>query len=287
MIETTIFTNMLLGVVQGLTEFLPVSSSGHLILAREFLGSAGVLDLTFDAFLHFATATAIIVYFWQDILKLIITFYVVVIGLLPLGSSSATPFGIEVTEEDTQMLYALIVGIIPAVILGLFLEDAMATLFRNPLLVAVALVVGSGVMIAAEKYVKAKEDITNTQKIWGKESWKKGLAIGLFQSLALIPGMSRSGMTISGGMFFGLSRAASAKFSFLLGIPIFIGAGAKQAFDVGLGEMGIDVLIGTVTAFIVAILVIHYLLKFLRNNTLYIFVWYRLLLALGIFILFI
>jgi len=285
MIEPTIFTNIILGIVQGLTEFLPISSSGHLILAREFLGSAGVLDLTFDSFLHFATAAAIVVYFWRDILKLTATLYTVVTGLLPNGSNRITPFGIEVAEEDKQMLYALIVGIIPAVILGLFLEDIMATIFRNPLLVAVALIIGSLIMISAERYttVRNSNGQGGSLTIWEKGSWKKGLAIGLFQSLALIPGMSRSGMTISGGMFFGLPRAVSAKFSFLLGIPIFIGAGAKQAF----GEIGVDVLIGTFTAFIVAIFVIHYLLKFLRNNTLYIFVWYRLLLALGIIIVFI
>lgn len=280
MIEATILNNVLLGVVQGLTEFLPISSSGHLILAREFLGSAGVLDLTFDAFLHFATATAIVVYFWRDILRLSLAFYQTVTGLLPFGSSPVTVLGVEIKEEDTQMVYALIVGTIPAVILGLLLEDIMATLFRNPLLVAGALVVGSGVMIVAERYVKFHQD--EPKKGWEVGGWKKGLAIGLFQSLALIPGMSRSGMTISGGMFFGLSRAASARFSFLLGIPIFLGAGVKQALDVGLSEIGVDILAGTVTAFIVAILVIHYLLKFLRNNTLYIFVWYRLLLALTI-----
>jgi len=182
------------------------------------------------------------------------------------------------------MVYALIVGTIPAVILGIFLEEIMSTIFRNPLLVAGALVAGSIVMVGAEKYIKKIKSVSLSS--WSNgDGWKNGLIIGLFQTLALIPGMSRSGMTISGGMFLGISRASSARFSFLLGVPLFLGAGAKEALDVGFGEINVAVLSGVVTAFLVALLVVHYLLKFLRRNTLYVFIWYRLLLALFIVIM--
>lgn len=269
MLEAAIFTNSTLGVVQGLTEFLPISSSGHLILAREVLGAVGETDLTFDALLHFATASAIVVYFWRDIKKLLI-------ALFDLPKKLVNKIGID---ESGEMVLALAAGTVPAVILGLLLEDIMETLFRNPLLVAGALVAGSLVMLLAEYVVKKQKQV----RALGA-GWKRGIVLGLFQSLALVPGMSRSGMTISGGMLFGMTRAEAAKFGFLLGVPVLLGAGAKKALELGSDGLTVAVLAGAVVAFVVAILVIHYLLKFLRNHTLNVFVAYRLLLALGIFL---
>jgi len=273
MFEAVIWTNIALGVVQGLTEFLPISSSGHLILARELVGSVGEYDLAFDAMLHFATALAIAVYFWRDIWKLVLA------GLrLPKSIFSKISLG-----TDETMVVALVAGTVPAVVLGLLLEDMLATAFRNPLLVAGALVFGSLIMFVAEKY-KGQSLLANSRLSGG---WKQGFVIGLFQSLALIPGTSRSGMTISAGLLFGLSRIAAARFGFLLGVPLLLGAGTKKAFEIGFGEITTAMLMGTVTAFVVALLVIHYLLKFLRNNTLHLFIVYRLLLAFGILILFV
>lgn len=269
MLETAILTNIILGVVQGLTEFLPISSSGHLILTHELLGAVGESDLTFDALLHFATAAAIVAYFWSDIKNLIVA------GVqLPKQIITKAEF-----TRDQVVVTALIAGTVPAVILGLLLEDIMATAFRNPQLVAGALVAGSVVMLLAERF-KDRE-----QRPCFKDGWRRGLVIGLFQSLALIPGMSRSGMTISGGMLFGMSRAQAAKFGFLLGVPILLGAGSKKALELGFDGITLAVIAGVTAAFLVALLVIHYLLKFLRNNTLHVFVGYRLLLALGIFLL--
>jgi undecaprenyl-diphosphatase len=269
MIEATIITNSILGAVQGLTEFLPISSSGHLILAREILGVVGPEDLVFDALLHFATASAISIYFWRDVRKIILA-----ARHLPKKFIAKAPL-----DADDDLVLALAVGTIPAVALGLVLESVMETAFRNPLLVAGALVVGSCIMFAAEYALKNKLHSTALGS-----GWKRGLAIGIFQSLALIPGMSRSGMTISGGMFFGLNREEAAKFGFLLGVPVLLGAGLKQALGLGLEGLSLSVLLGTATAFVVAMLVIHYLLKFLRSHTLHIFVGYRLLLALTIFL---
>lgn len=267
MFEAAIFSHIILGIVQGLTEFLPISSSGHLILVHQLLGSVGEADLAFDALLHFATATAIVVYFCRDILSLIIA----AIGIPRKMLARQSLFGNE------EIVLALIAGTIPAVILGLLLEDIMATAFRNPLLVAGTLVFGSVIMLIAEKHSGYLSRFTTVS-----HGWKRGFIIGLFQSLALIPGTSRSGMTISAGMLFGMSRGESARFGFLLGVPLLLGAGAKKALELGLGEITLSMMAGTVTAFIVALLVIHLLLKFLQNNTLYVFIIYRVLLAAGI-----
>ena len=273
MFDLAIFTHIALGVVQGLTEFLPVSSSGHLILAHELVGSAGgASDLAFDALLHFATALAIILYFRHDLWRLTRTLW-----SLPFFPSNRITGDEKVedgTSHDRELLYALIVGTIPAVVLGLLLENILATLFRNPLLVAAALVVGSGIMFVGERYQRGLYTYTAHVSAWGR-----GLIIGLFQSLALIPGMSRSGMTISGGLLLGMNRTSAARFGFLLGIPLFLGAGAKKALEIGLGEITLSMFGGTAAAFVVALLVIHFLLKFLRNHTLYVFVAYRLALA--------
>lgn len=271
MFEATIWTNILLGVVQGLTEFLPISSSGHLILLREIIGSVGEFDLAFDALLHFSTALAIVVYFWRDVRDLSKAFIRLV-----------TPRLGAVLTADEETVLALIAGTVPAVMLGLLLEDIMATLFRNPLLVAGALVFGSIVMFVAERY---KNHALNLGKF--TRSWRRGLLVGLFQSLALIPGTSRSGMTISAGMLLGMDRREAARFGFLLGVPLLLGAGMKKALELGFGQLSSEMLAGTVAAFVVALLVIHFLLKFLRNNTLHIFIAYRLLLAVGIILVFI
>ena len=269
MFDAAILTNVVLGVVQGLTEFLPISSSGHLILVHELFGAVGEADLAFDALLHFATVLAIIVYFWRDIKKL-------------LQATLTLPRKIiqqEVCTSTENMVVALVVGTIPAVILGLLLEDIMATLFRNPLLVAGSLMAGSLVMFIAERALRAR-----TQVHALGEGWQRGLVLGFFQSLALIPGMSRSGMTISGGMLFGMTREEAARFGFLLGVPVLLGAGAKKAIELGLDGITIAMLCGVIAAFVVALLVIHYLLKFLRTHSLNVFIGYRVLLALGIVI---
>jgi len=267
MIEAAILNTSALGLIQGLTEFLPVSSSGHLVLAHELLGSVGVADLAFDALLHFATSLAIVVYFWRDILTLFQS-------LLRLPDKIMTK---AVWDQQDHLLIALVVGTVPAVILGLLLEDIMSTLFRNPLLVAATLVAGSVVMLGAEYVLRNGLQIRTLG-----EGWKRGLIIGLFQSLALVPGMSRSGMTIAGGMLFGMNRTEAARFGFLLGVPVLLGAGAKKALEIGSGGITAATVAGTIVAFVVAFLVIHYLLKFLREHTLNIFILYRLVLALGI-----
>jgi undecaprenyl-diphosphatase len=258
---------ILLGVVQGLTEFLPVSSSGHLILAREVFNFDGAGALAFDAVLHFATALAVAVYFWKDILRLV-------------KSAIYLSTGRKVERVEKHMLTALAIATIPAVIFGVLLENLMEDVFRNTLLVAGTLAAGSLIMFLAEKWHVSRIRILNEQDV---PTPPRALTIGLFQSLALIPGMSRSGMAISGGMLMGLSREDSARFAFLLAVPLLLGAGGKKLLELGsngsLFSDAVALAAGAASAFIVGILVVHYLLKFLRTHSLMVFVWYRLALA--------
>ena len=211
--------------------------------------------MAIDAVLQLATVLAVIVYFWSDLRELW-------------------------RPEHRATLYALVVGTIPAVVVGIFLEDTMATLFRSPHLVAYALIAGSCVMLAAEYIPKVLVD---------PKWWFKGLVIGLFQALALIPGMSRSGMTISGGMFVGLTRSEAARFGFLLAVPILAGSGIKKLLDLGtdgaLSALGMPLVIGSVVAFLSGLAAIYLVLAIVRRTPLTVFVIYRVLLAVLILVL--
>lgn len=262
----TMFQNVFFGLLQGLTEFLPVSSSGHLVLLHSVFGNSEG-DLAFDAILHLATVLAVIVYFHKDILTMLNAL---------LRKLSRLP----VNEKEINLAYALMIGTLPAIFFGLLLEEYMSTLFRNPLLVAAVLVIGSVLFGFAEwHYLNNKRD----EKI----TLAKGFKIGLFQCLALIPGMSRSGASIVGGMLLGLTRSEAARFSFLLAIPILGGAGLKKLLELmttnGSIEWG-NVAVGAIVAFTSGLLAIHIMLSFVRRHTLWPFIWYRVVLA--IFVVF-
>jgi undecaprenyl-diphosphatase len=258
----TILESIILGLVQGLTEFLPVSSTGHLILTRTVFNVADSNALAFDAVLHLATATAVIVYFFPDIWLLVQA------GLRKLGKLPVNP-------RDETLLYSLLIATIPAVILGLSLESLMESTFRSPLLVAAVLIAGSLFFMYAE-WMYLKQPRTNIINI------RKGFKIGLFQTLALIPGMSRSGATISGGMLLGLSRVEATRFAFLLAVPVITGAGLKKFIEMlssGESIAWLPVLIGAGVSFVVGLTAIHFMLRFVRTHTLWPFIWYRLILA--------
>ncbi len=263
-----IFEAIAIGILQGITEFLPISSSGHLVLAHSLFGASENSDLAFDAILHMATALAVVLYFWNDIRQLINT------ALRKLGR-------LPVNEKDMVLLSAVLVGTIPAVILGLLLESLMESMFRNPLLVAVVLVMGSCLFIYAEwVYLNVQRDSEMTVK--------KGFKIGLFQSLALVPGVSRSGASIAGGMLLGLTRSDAAKFAFLLAIPVMLGAGSKKLLELLTSNEPVawlSVGLGATAAFFVGLLAIHFMLGFVRKHTLWPFIWYRIILA--FFVLFV
>jgi len=259
----TIFDALALGIVQGIAEFLPISSTGHLILLRDVLHVTGGHGLAVDAVLHLATAGAILLYFWKDWLA------------LAVGAWRWVSGG-EVAREQKTLLKVLVVGSIPAVLLGLILESFMETVFRSSILVALVLVGGSVLFVAAEWLGKK-----HAAKV--ALSLPRGVALGLFQALALVPGMSRSGAVISGGLMLGFSRESAARIAFLLGFPLMLGAGAKKLLELEgsalLPGEWMAIGVAAATAFLVGMLAIHYLLKFLRHHTLLVFAVYRIVLA--------
>lgn len=277
----TFIQSAILGLVQGLTEFIPVSSTGHLILFREVMDLPLENSLSFDSILQLATGLAVLIYFWRDIYNLI------------LG-------------KNRQLLTILIIGTLPAVVVGLFLESYMETVFRGTGVVAYALIAGAILFYLAEKFNRpltpslSNEGLETSEKslerlgtpLSGKDlsevSMWRGLCIGLFQCLALVPGMSRSGSTISGGLFMNLSRENAIRFSFLLSLPIIFGSGFKKLFDVlqdGTWQsLDYSLLIASFFAFISGLCAIHFLLKFLKNHSLNYFGIYRIILAIIILI---
>ena len=256
---------VILGLVQALSEFLPVSSSGHLIIAHDLLGITKG-GFAFDAVLQFSTAFAVAIYFWREILEIL------------KGIPHVLTRRFETPEA--KLTLAVAIATVPGVVIGLLLQHTMETLFRSPALVAVALLAGTGVILYAERHDKNRDDQSISHETPGL---KKSLWIGLFQSLAVIPGMSRSGMTLSGGMVLGLSREAATRFSFLIGSVILLGAGSKETLDILRGHAGsgasslsfMAYAAGSVTAFFVGLAIIHYFLKYVRTHTLMPFVWYR------------
>lgn len=257
-----IFSGIILGFVQGVTEFLPVSSTGHLILAHTLLGIESTSSLAFDAVLQLATALAVIVYFFDEIFILVQTV------LRKLGR-------LPVNEKDFTIVKALAIGTIPAIILGLLLESYMENAFRNPVLVAIVLIVGSLFFMYAEYQY---ENNFHT----GEVDVKTGFKIGLFQTLALIPGFSRSGATIAGGMLLGLNRNDAARFSFLLALPIILGSGLMKLLELittPTDIVWVSLGVGAFTAFVVGLCAIHFMITFVRKHSLWPFIWYRITLA--------
>ncbi|OGG62428.1 undecaprenyl-diphosphatase UppP [Candidatus Kaiserbacteria bacterium RIFCSPHIGHO2_02_FULL_49_34] len=249
------------GIAQGLTEFLPVSSSGHLALLHALNGFIGEAAFTFDIALHIATALAVVVYFRADLKRLIYTVFRK-LGRLP------------VDRRDWVLLRALILATIPAAVVGVFLEDIIVSAFREPLMIAGVLLAGSAYLAWAEHRVK---DL-NTEKltIW------RGVLIGCAQVLALFPGFSRSGATIGAGMMLGMSRSDAARFSFLLALPIILGAGGVKIIRASSESVPIEwsiFLAGGIASFITGLFVIRFLLNFVRSHTLWPFIWYRVALA--------
>jgi len=252
----TFFHAISLGLIQGIAEFLPISSSGHLLLAREFLGLPTEGSLSFDIFIHLATLLAIVVAFWGDIRQLIRDFFTE-------GHSS----------RSRTMVWVIIIGTIPAGIMGYFFGGMLEEIFRNSHYSAYALIAGSIVFFIADRIPKDSSDGGEITKL-------KALFVGIFQTFALIPGVSRSGITISGGLFFGLSREESIRFAFLLGIPIMAGAALKIFLTNDLIFFsGLTVWLSFIVAFFSGLLAIRFLVKFLSRHSFNIFIAYRLILA--------
>ena len=248
---------IILGIIQGLTEFIPVSSSGHLLIAHEIFGITEI-GLAFDVALHIGTFFALIIFFHKDIYDLIL--------------------GILGKNEKKRLAWLIAFATIPAVIGGVLLQDLAESAFRSPVLVSINLIWVAVAMIFAERYAarrKAKQ--TKFENI----TTKQGLIVGLAQVVALVPGISRSGSTITAGIFAGIDRVSATRFSFLLAIPITFGAILKVMTDsqtleqVG-AQQGIFI-VGILSAFFSGVFAIKFLIKYLSKHTLNIFAYYRIL----------
>ena len=260
-----------LGILQGLTEFLPVSSSAHLILVPWVFGWTPE-GIAFDVALHVGTAAAVLAYFWKEWLLLITE---AIRGIL-----AGDPFG----NEHRRLAWYLVAGTVPAVIAGLAFEHVVEQVLRSPLVTVVTLTFFGLLLFAAEKRGKQTRsivDFTLIDSIW----------IGLSQAVALVPGVSRSGITITTALFRGADRASAARFSFLLSTPVIVGAGlletARLLRGAGSGTAGpawAVMVVGTVAASVTGFLCIRYFLRYLQTRTLLPFVVYRWALAIVVLI---
>jgi len=254
---------LILGLVQALTEFLPVSSSAHLILARTWLDFQIADGLTFDVALHLGTLAAIVIYFWRDLVAL-------ARGLVNSTMRRPDPMG--------RMAWYLIAACIPAAVTGYKYETAIETYFRHPAVIVVTLIVGALFFFWVEK--RFRHDAPMERLTFGR-----ALLVGCAQTLALVPGISRSGSTIVAGMMCGLRRDEAARFSFLLATPVTFGACLKKGIDLFTSGVPIPhdekvaLVVGIVTSGIGGWLVIRFLLNFLRSHSLNAFAWYRIALA--------
>jgi undecaprenyl-diphosphatase len=257
---------LVLGLVQGLTEFLPVSSSGHLILVPHVFGWPDQ-GLAVDAALHLGTLAALLAYFRREIFDLLS-------GVL-----------------NRRLGVIIVIATIPGAIVGLLFARYIEAHFRSPLLIAATTALWGLVMLAADRQARAPAPPRRTHANPGDRpddplehvGWGQGIAVGIAQALALIPGTSRSGITITTGLFAGLDRATAARYAFLLGIPITAGAGAKEALHlIRAGEHvgdGGPILLAVLVSFLSGWLAVWFLVNYLKRHSLVAFVVYRLVLA--------
>ncbi len=259
----TLFQAIVIGVIQGLTEFLPISSSAHLILVPRVLGWSDpfINSPAFVVMLHLGTLLALLIYFWRDLIRYAVAF-LAVLRDRRVGD-----------DPDRRTSVVLAASVIPAALIGVVLEDFIDTFFREQLLVVCALlVVGAVILFIAERAARRTREISDLRLA-------DALMIGFAQALALFPGISRSGITIAAGLFLGLKREAAARFAFLMGTPIIAGAGAwkmRELFDGSAGQFDVAVLgAGMVAAAISGLFAIWALLAFLRRFSTDVFSLYR------------
>jgi undecaprenyl-diphosphatase len=259
----SIIEAIILGVIQGATEFLPISSSGHLVLLPTIFNMMQP-DLGMVGLVHLGSLLAVLIYFRRDLWHIITA---VLVGLRD-RKPMATP--------DSRLGWFIVVGSIPVAITGLVLEDFFDSIFGQPTWAAFFLLVTAGLLVLGEKLISG-------DKTFETMTWKDTIVIGLFQTMALLPGVSRSGSTIVGGLLRGLDRSQAARYSFLLGVPAILGAGLLSVFDIVTNPILTTSPAAYVAAFISAALVgylcITFLLNWVRNHSLYIFAVYCALLG--------
>jgi len=258
---------LVMGIVQGFTEFLPISSSGHLIIVPFLFGWTDpfITSLAFSVMLHIGTLAALLVYFRADWFRLV-----------PAGLAAIRDRSFR-GDPDRRLAWLLVAATIPAAIAGFLMNDLIETVFRDVGLVALTLVVGALILWLADHWGGQTKGVNDV-------SFPIAVGIGAAQALALVPGISRSGISISAARLAGLNRAAAARFSFLMATPITAGAAIFEVRKLATGETGVDVsagplIVGMLAAFASGMLAIGFLLRYLRTRSLNIFVAYRLVLA--------
>jgi len=260
---------IILGLVQALTEFLPVSSSGHLILARTFLDFDVVDGLTFDVAVHIGTLMALVVYFHRDLVDLTRGF----LASIARRSLDAHPM--------SRLAWYALAACVPTGLAGLLFEAQIEAYFRHPSVIVVTLVAGAILFLWVERAFRSVGEMRSL-------SLRHAVAIGLAQVLSLVPGVSRSGITIAVGMMAGLRRDEAARFSFLMVTPLLLGIGLKKSFDLTSQPISPDertaLIVGIVTSGLAGWLVIRFLISYLRNNSLKGFAYYRIALAAVVFV---
>jgi undecaprenyl-diphosphatase len=268
------FEALILGIVQGLTEFLPISSTGHLTLAGKFMGliSNDQQWTAFIAIIQLGTLVAILIYFWKDILNILIAFF---------NENIFNRKKYSEQQLNSKLGWLIIVGTIPVVVIGLGFKDIIEGAFtKNLFVISISLIVLAVILAIAEKTAKFNKELKDIRIL-------DSILIGLAQAVALIPGSSRSGTTITGGLFMGLNRETAARFSFLLSIPAIFASGMLQLYqeigNISSGDEIVNLIIATVASAVSGYFAIDFLLKFLRKNSTFVFIYYRI--GLGLIIL--
>jgi undecaprenyl-diphosphatase len=263
------FEAAVLGLIQGLTEFLPISSSAHLRIAGEFLPNAQDPGAAFTAITQLGTETAVLVFFWRDIVRIVRAWFGALAGKVPRS------------DPDARMGWLVILGSVPIVVLGLLFEDQIESTFRSMWLVATMLIVFGLFLAGADAAARQLRTLDGL-------TYRHGVLYGFAQALALIPGVSRSGGTITAGLLMGYTREAAARYSFLLAIPAVFGSGVYQLVKsvgnpgpYGYGETAL----ATAIAFCVGFVIIGWFLRFVSTRSYGLFVWYRVLLGLALYVL--
>ena len=256
------------GAVQGLTEFLPISSTAHLILLPWFMGWPDP-GLSFDVALHLGTLVALLIYFWND--------------WIALARSSLNLVRGNTNDPNARMAFFIVVATIPGGLAGALFESKVETVLRSPLIISFTLIALALVLAGAELKGRRKKDL-------GQMSLIDALTVGLAQAIAIIPGVSRSGVTITAALFKGIKRDAAARFSFYLSTPIIAGAVAKKMLDIAKAGFTVDqitpFIVGIVSAGIVGYLSIAFLLRYLQTHNTFLFVYYRIALGIVVYLAF-
>jgi undecaprenyl-diphosphatase len=256
-----LWQSIVMGIIQGLTEFLPISSSGHLVIVPHLLGWQFSEEQTFvfDVLVQWGTLLAVVVYYWSDLIRILVGFVRALLARQPFGN------------QDARLGWYLILATIPATVIGLFLKDSVQSAFSSFRATGAFLLLTAGILIVAEIVGQRRRTLTEIR-------WVDALWIGVAQVISLFPGVSRSGATIAGGMTRNLDRPAAARFSFLMSVPVMLGAGVLALKDLaGMSDMAALVpplVAGFVTAFVFGYIAIRWLIGYLSRHSLYVFAAY-------------